>query len=410
MFNADSIRKDFPQLTRTINGKPIVYLDSTATSLKPQAVIDKENEYYTKYTANVFRGIYTTSEEATAEYEKARELTATFIGAKSTDEVVFTRNTSESINLVAYSYLLNEFSSGDRVVTTIMEHHSNFVPWQQLGARKNIGVDIWYTDEHGVLDVSALPGLVTNKTKLVAFSAASNVLGTITPVTEIVRVIKQLNPKCLVLVDAAQAVPHMPVNMEGWGADFVAFSSHKMLGPTGIGVLWGRAELLDAMTPFNYGGDMISEVHIDRTVFKKPPHKFEAGTPHIAGVIGFGAAVGYLNHLGMENIRTHERELVAYAMEQFDKVEGLSYMGPKNPDLRGGVFACAMKEAHPHDIAQILNEDNVFIRAGNHCAMPLHEHYGISSTARASFYVYTTHADIDALISSLLKVKKIFSR
>jgi len=409
MFTADIIRKDFPQLTRMINGKSIVYLDSTATSLKPQAVIDKENEYYTKYTANVFRGIYTTSEEATAAYENARELTASFIGAKSAEEVVFTRNTSESINLVAYSYLLNEFVSGDRIVTTIMEHHSNFVPWQQLGARKDIGVDIWYTDEQGVLDMSALERLVTKKTRLVAFSAASNVLGTITPVTEIVRVIKQLNPKCLVLVDAAQAVPHLPVNVGVWGADFVAFSSHKMLGPTGIGVLWARAELLDAMTPFNYGGDMIAEVHVDKTVFKKPPHKFEAGTPHIAGVIGFGAAVEYLGNLGMENIRAHERELTAYAIEQFGKVEGLTYMGPKNADIRGGVFACTMKGAHPHDIAQLLNEDNVFIRAGNHCAQPLHEHYDVSSTARASFYVYTTRHDIDMLIESLLKVKKLFS-
>lgn len=409
MLNTDIIRKDFPQLTRMINGKPIVYLDSTATSLKPQSVIDKENEYYTKYTANVFRGIYTTSEEATAEYENARELAAKFIGAASADEVVFTRNTSESINLVAYSYLLNEFASGDRIVTTIMEHHSNFVPWQQLGAKHDISVDVWYTDEQGVLDMSALEKLVTKKTKLVAFSAASNVLGTITPVTEIVRVIKQLNPKCLVLVDAAQAVPHLSVNVSAWGADFVAFSSHKMLGPTGIGVLWARAELLDAMTPFNYGGDMIAEVHVDKTVFKKPPHKFEAGTPHIAGVIGFGAAVRYLDALGMDNIRAHERELTAYAIEQFGKVEGLGYMGPKDPDIRGGVFACTMKGAHPHDIAQLLNEDNVFVRAGNHCAQPLHEHYGVASTARASFYVYTTRHDIDMFIGSLLKVKKLFS-
>lgn len=409
MFDPKKIQKDFPQLRRIINGKRIVYLDSTATSLKPQQVIDKENEYYTQYTANVFRGIYTTSEEATAEYEKSRELTARFINASSHEEIVFTRNTSESINLVAYSFLLHAFSKGDRVVTTIMEHHSNFVPWQQLGASRGVGVDIWYTDSEGLLDMRALEKLVTKKTRIVAVTAASNVLGTIIPIKKIVRTVKQLNPKCLVLVDAAQAVPHMPVDVIDWGADFVAFSSHKMLGPTGIGVLWGRRELLEEMKPFNYGGDMISEVHVDRTVFKPAPHKFEAGTPHIAGVIGFGAAVEYLSALGMEHIRAHERDLVAYAIEQFKKVDGLTFMGPKDPDVRGGVFALTLKGAHPHDIAQLLNEDNIFIRAGNHCAMPLHDHFGVVSTARASLYVYTTREDIDALIEGLLSVIKVFS-
>ncbi len=409
MFDAKKIQKDFPQLKRRIHGKRIVYLDSTATSLKPQQVIDKENEYYTKYTANVFRGIYVTSEEATAEYEKSRELTAGFIGAASSDEVVFTRNTSESINLVAYSTMLHDFSPGERVVTTIMEHHSNFVPWQQLGNQRGIGVDIWYTNPDGELDMQMLEKLITKKTRLVAVTAASNVLGTITPIKKIVRTVKRLNPACLVLVDAAQAVPHMQVDVADWGADFVAFSSHKMLGPTGIGVLWGRSELLEAMSPFNFGGEMISEVHASKTVFKKSPHKFEAGTPHIAGVIGFGAAIDYLSALGMENIRAHERELVSYAMKQFETVEGLAFAGPLNPDIRGGVFACILKGAHPHDVAQLLNEDNICIRAGNHCAMPLHEHLGIASTARASFYVYTTHEDIDALVEGFIKVQKVFS-
>lgn len=409
MFDPKTIQKDFPQLARMINGKRIVYLDSTATSLKPQSVIDKENEYYTKYTANVFRGIYTTSEEATAEYERSRRLTAAFIKAKNADEIVFTRNTSESINLVAYSYLLHNFSKGDRIVSTIMEHHSNFVPWQQLGNERGIEVDVWYTASSGELDMNALEKLVTKKTKLVAFTAASNVLGTITPVKEIVRVVKRLNPDCLVLVDAAQAAPHMPVNVADWGADFVAFSSHKMLGPTGIGVLWGRSELLETMKPFNYGGDMISEVHVAKTVFKNAPHKFEAGTPHIAGVIGFGAAIEYLTSLGMQNIRDHEKELVSYAMEKFKEVEGLSYIGPSNADIRGGVFACMLKGSHPHDIAQILNDDNVYIRAGNHCAMPLHEHMGLSSTARASFYIYTTKEDIDVLVEGYKKIQTLFS-
>ncbi len=409
MFDPKIIQKDFPQLKRTINGRRIVYLDSTATSLKPQSVIDKQNEYYTTYTANVFRGIYTTSEEATREYEHARELTADFIGASSTSEIVFTRNTSESINLVAYSLALGRFAKGDRVVTTIMEHHSNFVPWQQLGKRGSIAVDIWYTLPDGTLDISELEKLVTKKTKLVAFTAASNVLATITPVTEIVRTVKRLNPSCLVLVDAAQAVPHMPVDVKAWGADFVAFSSHKMLGPTGIGVLWGKLDLLEEMLPFNYGGEMIAEVHTDRTVFKSSPHKFEAGTPHIAGVIGFGEAVSYLKRLGMEQVRMHEETIVRYALKRLQDVKGLRVAGPDDPSIRGGVFACVIPGVHPHDVAQLLNEDNVFIRAGSHCAQPLHEHLGLSSTARASAYVYTTTGDIDALVEGLQKIQKFFS-
>lgn len=394
MFDPKTIQNDFPQLKRKINGKRIVYLDSTATSLKPQSVINKENEYYTKYTANVFRGIYTTSEEATAEYEKTRELVARFINGKS-EEVIFTRNTSESINLVAYSLLPKH------VVSTIMEHHSNFVPWQQMST-----MDIWYCSKQGQLNISDLDTLVTKKTELVAVTALSNVLGTINPIKQIVRVVKQLNPKCLVLVDAAQAVPHMSVDVTDWGADFVAFSSHKMLGPTGVGVLWGKRELLETMKPFNYGGEMIAEVHIDRTAFKPAPHKFEAGTPHIAGVIGLGAAIEYLSSLGMDNVRSHEKELVLYAIKQFENVKGLDYVGPKS---RGGIFAMTMKGVHPHDIAQVLNEDNIFIRAGNHCAQPLHEHLGVTATARASFYVYTTKEDIDALIEGLLGVQRLFS-
>jgi len=409
MFDPKTIRKDFPQLTRLINGRPIVYLDSTATSLKPQMVIDRQNEYYTRYTANVFRGIYTTSEEATEQYEHARTLVGTFINAAKAEEVVFTRNTSESINLVAYSLMRNGLVKGDRVLTTIMEHHSNFVPWQQLGAEKGVPVDIWYSKPDGTLDLGELERLVTKRTKIVAVTAVSNVLGTINPVKEIVGIVKRLNSKCLVLVDAAQAVPHMPVNVRDWGADFVAFSSHKMLGPTGVGVLWGPYERLSEMVPFNYGGEMISEVHTDRTVFKEVPHKFEAGTPHIAGVIGLGAAVMYLTKLGMENVRTHERELAAYAMERFTQIADISYLGPKNSDVHAGVFACQLGRFHAHDVAQILNEDNVFIRAGNHCAQPLHEFMNAVSTARASFYVYTTREDIDQLVSSFEKVKKILS-
>lgn len=381
------VRKDFPQLQRIINGKPIVYLDSTATSLKPYQVIDKENEYYTKYTANIFRGIYTTSEEATREYEDVRVKVAKFIGASRPEEVIFTRNTTESINLVAYSLMPGE------VVASVMEHHSNFVPWQQLGRLK-----VW--DGKSDLDK-----IITRTTKVFAITAVSNVLGTIVPVKEVIRKVKTINPHIVVLVDAAQAVPHMKVDVTDWGADFVAFSSHKMLGPTGVGVLWGRYDLLSAMKPFQYGGEMITEVRVDKTLFKEVPHKFEAGTPHIAGVIGFGAAIDYLSKLGMENVRKHEEEIVSYAMRKLETVKGLTIYGPR---VRAGVIAFTMKSAHAHDIAQVLNEDNVCIRSGNHCAMPLHLSMGIAATARASFYIYTTKADVDALVAGLGKVNKIF--
>ncbi|KKU96154.1 MAG: Cysteine desulfurase, SufS subfamily [Candidatus Gottesmanbacteria bacterium GW2011_GWA1_48_13] len=407
MMDTQKIRKDFPQLKRRINGKPITYLDSTATSLKPTQVLAKMNEYYTKYTANIFRGIYKTSEEATAEYEAARAKVAAFIGANKPEEIVFTRNTSESVNLVAYSWGKGNLRSGDQVAVTIMEHHSNFVPWQQLAGEKSLGFRVWGVDKDGTLNLKELDTLITRKTKLLAITAVSNVIGTINPIKEIVRRVKKLNPKCIVLVDGAQAVPHMRVDVAHWGADFVAFSSHKMLGPTGVGVLWGRMELLEAMPPFIYGGDMIKEVHRDTTVYNSVPHKFEAGTPHIAGVIGLGAAVDYLSVFGMDNVRSHEKEITEYALEKLAGVSGLQIIGPNDPEVRGGVLAFVMKGIHPHDIAQILDEDNVCIRVGFHCAQPLHEYLAVGPTARASFYVYTTKEEIDALVAGLGKVKKM---
>jgi cysteine desulfurase/selenocysteine lyase len=289
-----------------------------------------------------------------------------------------------------------------------MEHHSNFVPWQQLGKERGVRVDIWGMTDDGELDLSDLERLVTKKTRLLAVTAASNVLGTINPIAKIVRTVKRLNSSCLVLVDAAQAAPHMPVDVTSWGADLVAFSSHKMLGPTGIGVLWGKRAVLEKLHPFNYGGEMISEVHVDRTTFKPIPHRFEAGTPHIAGVIGVGAAIEYLSSLGMDAVRAHEEKLVTYAIKQFARMKGVRFLGPKQADKRGGVFALQIDGVHPHDVAQLLNEENVFVRAGNHCAMPLHEAMGVNATARASFYVYTTTKDIDALVISLEKVQKMF--
>lgn len=408
MFNANVIRKDFPQLTRKIRGKDIVYLDSTATSLKPKQVLAKINDYYSKYTANVFRGIYVTSEEATEEYEGARAKVAAFIGASSSEEIVFTRNTTESINLVAYSWGRLAIGKGDEIATTIMEHHSNFVPWQQLAAENGATLRVWNVDANGELNISDIDKIVTKKTKLLAITAASNVLGTIVPIAKVVKAVRRINPKCLVLVDAAQAVPHMPIDVKAWGADLVAFSSHKMLGPTGVGVLWGRHELLEAMAPFNYGGEMIAEVYVDHTIFKPAPHKFEAGTPHIAGVIGLGAAVDYLSALGMDKVRAHEKEIVTYALSELSRIKGLKVLGPKTGANRGGVVAFTMQEAHGHDIAQILDEESVCVRAGNHCAMPLHIHFSVASTARASFYIYTTKKDVDALVAALGKVQKMF--
>ncbi|MBI3385471.1 cysteine desulfurase [Candidatus Gottesmanbacteria bacterium] len=408
MLDSLRIRNDFPFLQRKINGKPIIYLDSTATSLKPQSVLDKMDEYYTQYTANVFRGIYSASEKATEEFEGARKKVARFIAATAS-EIIFTRNTTESINLVAYSWGRLNISEGDEIVTTIMEHHSNFVPWQQLVSENGSILKIWNTGPNYQFNTKDLDKLITRRTKLLTITAVSNVLGTINDIAEITQAAKRMNKNCLVLVDAAQAVPHMPVDVQAWGADFVAFSSHKMLGPTGVGVLWGKKSVLEAMAPFNYGGEMISEVHEDKTIFKEPPHKFEAGTPDIGGVIGFGAAIDYLSALGMHEVRVHEKEITTYALKRLSDLKGIKVIGPKNSEDQGGVISFTLKGIHPHDIAQVLDEDNVCIRVGFHCAQPLHEYLDCGPTARASFYVYTTKEDVDALIMGLSKVQKMFT-
>jgi len=408
MFDTRAVRKDFPIVRTLIDGKPLVYLDSAATSLKPRPVLDAINGYYTTYTANINRGIYKISEKATAEYETAREKVAAFIHARSKEEIVFTRNTTESINLVAAGFG-KAFQKDDEVVVSIMEHHSNFVPWQQRALRKGIHFRIWNINQNYQLNTEYLDKLITRKTKLLAITAASNVLGIITPIREIVHIVKRINPNCAVIVDAAQAVPHFSVNVQDWNADAVAFSGHKMLGPTGVGVLWAKMDLLEKLPPYQYGGDMIKEVHVDHTVFNDVPQKFEAGTPHIAGVIGLGAAVDYLSNLGMAAVRKHEKEITTYTLNVLSDIHGLAIVGPKDSDKRGGVVTFTMKGIHPHDVAQILDEDNVCIRVGFHCAQPLHEYLKIGPTARASFYIYTTKEDIDALTKGLKKVKKIFA-
>ena len=410
-MDSRSSKLDFPIFKHKPN---LVYLDSAATSLKPKSVIDKQSEYYEKYSANVFRGIYSLSEKATEEYESTRKVVAEFINAQKPEEVIFTRSTTESINLVAYSLGRKIIGEGDEIVTTVMEHHSNFVTWQQLALENGATFKVIDITDDGFLDLSfsALDKIITKKTKILALTYVSNVLGTINPIKEIVEAAKAINPKLIVVVDAAQAVPHIKVDVQNLGCDFLAFSSHKMLGPTGVGVLWGKYEHLDQMFPFNYGGEMIQEVYIDKTVFKKPPLKFEAGTPHIAGVIALKEAVKYLQKFGIEKIKKHEEFLTlslecSLADEFGKKIKILGTDISGFLDERGGILSFVFASYHPHDIAQILDEENICIRAGHHCTMPLHQRLKVIASARASFYIYNTIDDVSRLVKGLKKVAKL---
>lgn len=401
-----TIRQDFPILSRTVaSGAPLVYLDNGASSQKPESVLRAMDEYYRRYNANVHRGVHTLSEEATALYEGAREKVARFINARSAKEVVFTRGTTESINLVAYAWGRANLKPGDEVLITEMEHHANIVPWQIV--QEQLGFTLRYVPitDHGLLDLDTLDTLLTEKTKLFAFVHASNVVGTINPVEELVARARAVGAK--VLIDGAQSVPHMPVDMQALAPDFYAFSSHKMCGPTGIGVLYGKREILEAMPPFMGGGDMIREVTLAGSKWNTVPYKFEAGTPSIAEGVGLGAAVDYLQAVGMDWVRAHERELVAYAYERLSEVEGLRILGP-GPDQRGGLISFTLEGVHPHDIAAILDGQGVAVRAGHHCAAPLHARYCIPASARASFYLYNTVQEVDVLTSALHKAQELF--
>lgn len=408
MINLSSIRNDFPILKRTINNKPLVYLDSTATTLKPSPVIQSMDDYMSKYSANIFRGIYTISEEATALYEKTRQLFASFVHTDP-EQVIFVRNATEALNIVAYSWLSERLDEGDSVLVTALEHHSNYVPWQQLAYKKHASFKVLPIPHDAPLEVSSLNAYIDKTTKIFAFTAVSNVLGTINPVEKIVKAVRLINPSCVIVVDAAQAIPHMNVNVNQWDADFVACSGHKMLGPTGVGVLWGKKQRLEELSPFLYGGEMIREVTKEKTTYKEIPHKFEAGTPAIGEVIAFGSAITYLSNIGMDHIRKHEAEITSYALDHLQQLPYITVYGPKDTQFRGGVISFTMKGAHPHDIAQMLNDDNICIRSGNHCAMPLHSEMNVSSTARASFYLYTTIEEIDAFIASLGKIYSVFN-
>ncbi len=401
------LRADFPILDQDVHGRPLVYLDSAATSQKPTPVIRAMDDYYRHDNANVHRGIYQLSERATAAYEGARVKVARLIGVRDAHEIVWTRNATESLNLIAYSWGRHHIGRGDVIVLTEMEHHANLVPWQILAQEKDADLEFIPITDDGVLRQDVFEVLLRLKPKLVAFTHVSNMLGTINPVEEMTR--RAHEAGALVVIDGAQAVPHMPVDVKAIGCDFYAFSGHKAMGPTGSGVLWGKRELLEAMPPFLGGGDMIREVHLRRSEWNDIPWKFEAGTPDISAAIGLGAAADYLRDLGMDAIRAHEQELVAYALDVLPReVPGIELYGP-SAEQRGGVVSFNMPGVHPHDVAQVLDRFGVAIRAGHHCTMPLHERLDLSATARASFGVFNTTADIDALVAALREVQVLFA-
>jgi cysteine desulfurase/selenocysteine lyase len=407
------LRTDFPILNRRVNGKRLVYLDSAATAQKPQAVLDALDEYYTEHNANVHRGVYTLAEEATAAYEAARARAARFIGAPSPREVIFTRSTTEATNLVAHAWGRSALTAGDVVVLTHMEHHANIVPWHMLAAERGIELRWVPLTADGHLDLAELPRLLDGAS-LFAVTAVSNVLGTINDIPPLAEAAHAAG--ALLLVDAAQAVPHITLDVAALGADFLAFSGHKMLGPTGIGVLWARRELLEAMPPFLGGGEMISDVRLDGFTPTELPWKFEAGTPPIAEAVGLGAAIDYLNDVGMDAVRAHERTLTTYALSSLAERFGDRFRvhGPADPAERSGVLSFEFTttsgdSVHPHDIAQVLDSEGVCVRAGHHCAKPLMRILGVNATARASFYVYNDEDDVDALGDALTAVDKMFS-
>ena len=405
-FDPIQIRKDFPALDQTVHGKPLAYLDNAATSQKPRAVLDVLSEYYEKDNANVHRGIHELSRRATVAFEAAREKVASWINAPSAAECVWTRGTTEAINLVATAWGLDHVGEGDEILISVMEHHSNIVPWQLLAARTGATLKYIEIDDEGRLVLDGLESLLTERTKIVSISDVSNSLGTINPVKTIVDASRAVG--AIVMVDGAQGVVHTKVDVQDLGCDFYAFGGHKMCGPTGVGVLWGRLELLEAMAPFQGGGEMIQIVERDQSSWAAVPHKFEAGTPNIAGAIGMGAAVDYLSNIGIEAIAIHESEIMAYAMAQLSLVPGLRMFGPSSLDDRSAVISFTMGDAHPHDISTILDTEGVAIRAGHHCAQLVMKHFGVPATARASFYLYSTREDVDRLVKGLDQVAAIF--
>lgn len=406
MIDIQKIRADFPILDQEINEKPLAYLDNAATSQKPKQVIEALTHYYEFDNANVHRGVHTLAARATDAYESARGKVAKFIHAREVAEIIFTRGTTSAINLVVDSYAEANIEAGDEIVISYLEHHSNLIPWQQLAKRKGAVLKYIELEEDGTISVEQAKKTIGEKTKIVALAHVSNVLGTITPIKEIAAIAHQFG--AVILVDGAQAVPHMEVNVVDLDADFYAFSGHKMMAPTGIGALYGKRELLDAMEPTEFGGEMIDFVELYDSTWKELPWKFEAGTPIIGGAIALGAAIDYLAEVGLANIHAHEQALASYAIEEMSKIEGIIIYGPKDASKRCGLVTFNLEGAHPHDIATILDEDGIAIRAGHHCAQPLMKWLDVSSTARASFYIYNTKEEIDALIDGLKLTKEYF--
>ncbi len=407
-MNTEQIRQDFPILQQSHSPDvPLVYLDNGASSQKPTVVIEALENYYRQYNANVHRGIHKLSEEATTAYEAARVKVQKFIGAHSQQEVIFTRGTTEGINLVAHTWGRAKLKPGDVILATVMEHHSNIVPWQMIAEETNATVKYVPVLADGTLDMACYRDVLTKEpVKLVAITHMSNVLGTINPITEMTQLAHSND--AIILVDAAQSIPHMPVDVQALDVDFLVFSGHKMCAPTGIGILYGKQALLEAMPPWMGGGDMIEKVTLNGSTWNELPYKFEAGTPNIADAIGLGVAVDYLSSIGMSLIREHEVEISEYALERLAEVPGVTIYGPEDPMQKGGVAAFTLEGIHAHDIAQVLDTDGIAVRAGHHCAMPLHQHFGISATARASFYLYNTRDEVDKLIDSLYTVKNLF--
>lgn len=403
-MDINAIRRDFPVLHQLVHGKPLVYLDSAATAHKPRQVLEAISNFYQRDNANVHRAIHTLGERATASYEGARQKVATFIGARSAKQCIFTKNATEAINLVAYSWM-NHLQPGDEIVLTPMEHHSNLVPWQQIAERRQAKLRFLPIMPDGQLDTAQLGDYISAKTRLVALTHVSNVLGVINPVQQIAAAAHAVGAR--VLVDGAQSVPHMPVNVEQLGCDFLAFSGHKMCGPTGIGVLYGKEEALKELEPFLFGGEMISSVCLTSATWKEIPWRFEAGTPNIAGAVGLAAAIDYLSGIGMENIADHNAKLVAYAQERLQSISDLVTYGPSAQ--RGALIAFNLGQIHPHDVATILDQEGVAVRAGHHCAQPIMEWLQVPATVRASFYLYNNEEEIDVLLQALVKTKEFFS-
>jgi cysteine desulfurase / selenocysteine lyase len=402
------VRADFPILQRMVNGHPLIYLDNAATTQKPRQVIDALVDYYTRINANVHRGVHTLSVEATDAYEASRERVARFVGATDSDEIVFVRNTTEALNLVAVSWGRANLGPGDEILATVLEHHSNLIPWQRVAQATGARLRLIRLTDDGTIDLDDYRRLLGPRTRVVAIAHASNVLGTISDLGEIAELAHRVG--ALVVADGAQSVPHLAIDVTTLGADFLAFSGHKMLGPTGIGVLWGRRELLEAMPPFLGGGGMIREVWDDRATWAALPEKFEAGTPNIADSIAFGAALDYLDALGMSNVRAHEIEVTGYALERLASVPDVAVYGPADPRTRTGVVSFNLEGVHPHDAGTVLDEAGIAVRAGHHCCQPLHRSLDLAATLRASFYVYNSVDEVDALVDALATARRMYRR